>query len=107
MIWYDDPYYGCPHIRRRYKKIKRKIIRKKAHEPVFILAVSLRSNNLMESIPSRELLQEAYPTEDLAVIGMACDRAQSKLLAKRIIEEVYAARGDLDIKSYLGLCPKG
>ena len=107
MIWYDDLYFGGRHIKRRYKKIKRKIIRGVPHEPVYVIALPSAGSGLLEIIPSTQLLQEAYPRDDMRIVGMASDRVSASHLVCRMIDEIYQNRGDFDFEKYLGLEPEG
>lgn len=102
MEWYDSPVLGNS-VAKRYEKIKRKINRKKVHPSVYLLVVSKTGKYPLEIIPSPVLLQKNYPADDLLVIGMAGTVTEKKELIQAVLTQVYEARGDFDVKEYLGV----
>ncbi len=81
--------------------LKRRITEKKPHVCVFLITLPTAEHRVLEVFPSTLLLQEAYPSEDLRIIGMAFSRIEALLLTKQIIAESYRTRGDVDIEAYL------
>jgi hypothetical protein len=83
MYWYDHLYLGKKCLFRA-NRIKYKIENRMSHASVYLIVLPQSSHSVLEVIPSVQLLQDAYPKEQL-----------------RIIDEVYRARGDFDVASYM------
>ncbi len=100
MTWYDDLFLG-PECRPRYKTIQYRIDHRMAHPGVYLVTLPTREGEVLEIIPSAQLLQKAYPTEDLFIIGMAFTHDDAVALIERIIAETFDMRGDVDVAAYL------
>lgn len=100
MKWHDDLYVG-ESIRRRQKKVKWKIMHNAGQLFVYVITLASNEENLLDMIPSRELLQKYYPKKDLYVIGLAGNYKEAAELAGRIISDVYKETGGFDVRSYI------
>lgn len=106
MEWYESPVLGNT-VAKKYSKIRRKITRKKIHPSVYLLVVSKTGKYPLEIIPSPVLLQKNYPDDDLLVIGMAGTNTEKKELIQAVLTQVYEARGDFNVREYLGISSDG
>ncbi len=100
MKWHEDLYMG-KSIRRRQKKIKWKIMHNAWQFRVHIITLSSNQNNLLDIIPSRELLQKHYPKRDLYIVGLAGNYDEAVELAGRIVSDVYKKTGGFDVRDYI------
>ncbi len=100
MRWYENLYAG-DSILRRQKKIKWKIIHNAGQIRVYVITLASNPANLLDIIPSWELMQKHYPKRELYVIGLAGSYDEAVELAGKIVSEVYAVTGGFDIRSYI------
>lgn len=96
MIWYSDLYVGSSLEDVKYKIIK-KIKQNKRVFDVYLLALPVSHNHLLELIP----VPYAKPYPDLAVIGIAGGKQEAVELTAKIMEEVYIHTGAFDVGAYL------
>ena len=100
MRWYRELYTG-DSIRRRHKKIKWKIMHNAGQIRVYAITLASGTQNLLDIIPSWELLQKHYPKQQLYVIGLAGSYDEALEVAGRIVSEVYKETGGFDIRRYI------
>lgn len=100
MKWYDDLYVGDSIIHRK-KQIKWKILHNAGQINIYIITIAANKKNLLDIIPSRELLQKGYPKKELFIIGLAKGYEEAIEVAASIVDEVYRQTGAFDIVSYL------
>lgn len=100
MRWYKDLYTG-ESIRRRQKKVKWKILHNAGQLHVYVITLASNPENLLDIIPSRELLQKRYPSRTLCVVGLAGSYEEALEVAGHIVSEVYSATGEFDIRGYI------
>lgn len=80
------------------------IIKIKQNNPtpkVYLITFASNPQNLLDLIPSKDLLQEAYPKQELVVIGLAKGKKDAMKLAEHIIGELYEQTGGFDIRNWL------
>ena len=70
MKWYDDLYVG-ESIVHKTNKIKWKIRHNAGQINIYVITLASGEKNLLDIIPSHELLQKGYPKKQLYVIGLA------------------------------------
>ena len=79
MKWYDDLYVG-ESIVHKTNKIKWKIRHNAGQINIYVITLASSEKNLLDIIPSHELLQKGYPKKQLYVIGLAKgDRKSTRL----------------------------
>ena len=79
MKWYEDLFVG-ESVTGKIKKIKWKIEHNAGMLHTYIITFPSNEENLLDIIPTRELLQKGYPKKNL---------------------ETYENTGKTDVKSYL------
>jgi hypothetical protein len=100
MKWYSGLYVG-ESVKKDVDKIKWKIIHQAGQIGVCVVAVASNPQNLLEIIPTWELMQRAYiRKDDLEIVGVAKDRDEAVELVVRIVDEVYMQTGTVDVRSY-------
>lgn len=100
MEWYRDLYAG-ESILHRQEKIKWKIMHNAGMLFVYVITLAANKKNLLDIIPSRELLQKAFPKQELYIIGLAGNYEEALELAGHIVSDVYRATGGFDIRGYI------
>ncbi len=100
MIWYDPMFLGTG-CQSKLKRLKHQISRKVPHVGVYLITLPTQEHTVLEIIPSAQLLQERYPTEELKIIGMAFTRNEALSLMQEILSESLQTRGDVDIDAFM------
>ena len=104
MKWYDDLYVG-ESIVHKTNKIKWKIRHNAGQINIYVITLASGEKNLLDIIPSHELLQKGYPKKQLYVIGLAkgvtFERGTAVEVAASVIDEVYRQTGAFEVASYL------
>ena len=100
MFWYDNKYKGKSCLY-KVNRIKYKISNRIDHPTVYLITLAQNGHGVLEMIPSTLLLQRAYPSEDLRIVGMGGSRRESLELMRQIIEEVYRQQHDFDVAAFM------
>ena len=95
MKWYDDLYVG-ESIVHKTNKIKWKIRHNAGQINIYVITLASGEKNLLDIIPSHELLQK-----QLYVIGLAKGYDEAVEVAASVIDEVYRQTGAFEVASYL------
>ncbi len=99
MIWYKD-FYAGEGIAKKKEKIKWKILHNAGQIDIYVISLSSNPENLLDIIPSWELMQTYYPKEDLLVVGVEKGYENAMELAGMIVMDVLQKTGSLDIRDY-------
>ena len=70
MIWYKDLYVG-ESIVHKTKKVKWKIMHNAGQIGIYVITLASNTQNLLDIIPSYELMQKGYPKKDMVVVGLS------------------------------------
>lgn len=100
MKWYEDLFVG-ESVTGKIKKIKWKIEHNAGMLHTYIITFPSNEENLLDIIPTRELLQKGYTKKNLHIIAVAGNYDEALLLACDIVKETYENTGKTDVKSYL------
>ncbi len=100
MVWYDQMFLGR-RCRRRANLIKYQIMNREKHDLVYLVVLAQREHALLDIIPSVFLLQDAYPTDGMHIVGMGGSKEEALGLVQDMIREVYEADGSLDVYAYM------
>ncbi len=100
MIWYEDLYVG-ESIIHKTNKIKWKIRHNAGTIDIYVISLASNEENLLDIIPSWELLQRGYPKQKIFVVGLAKGYEEALDVASSIVEEVYRQTGGFDVREYL------
>lgn len=107
MKWYHDLYVG-DSIADKAKRIKWKINHNAGTVSVYVIAFASNKQNLLDIIPSWELMQKAYPgKKEMQIIGLAKGYEEALELVKQIIEETYRNTKTVDVRAYLHTKSRG
>ncbi len=100
MIWYDKLYVG-ESIVHKTKKIKWKIMHNAGQIGIYVITLASNRQNLLDIIPSYELMQRGYPKRDMVIVGLAKGYDEAVEVAASIVDEVYRNTGTFAIRTYL------
>lgn len=100
MKWFKYLFLG-EQIIPKSNKIITKIKKRKLTPNVYIIALASNPNNLLDIIPSLELLQSGYPIDEIHIIGLAFGKEEAVDLVCDIISEVHQSGDLLNVKVYL------
>ncbi|MCI9417535.1 MAG: hypothetical protein HFI82_09030 [Eubacterium sp.] len=100
MKWHNS-LYTDEKTRRRQKKIKWKIMHRAGMLRVYVITLASNEKNLLDIIPSWELLQKRYPKKNLYIVGLAGSYNKAMEVAGHIVSDVYRNTGGFDIRSYI------
>lgn len=101
MIWYDDLYVS-ENIEKKKEKIKWKIKHNAGLLQMYVITLPCNSENLLEIISTKELMQRHYPKKNLVIVGMAKGYEEAVTIAATIIVETMNELGNTNVKKYLG-----
>ena len=99
MIWYRDYFVG-KSIESRRKQVRKKLEQGKVQLEIYVITLASNENNLLDIIPSWNLLQESYPSRDLYVLGIAGGYHEALELAGEIVSRVYRETGGFRVAEY-------
>lgn len=99
MIWYKD-FYAGEAIASKKEKIKWKIQHKAGQLDIYVIALGSAEGNLLDIIPSWELMQKYYPKMDMLIVGVDKGYDNAMELAGRIVTDVYKETGTFAVKEY-------
>ncbi len=99
MIW-DREFYAGESIARKKRKIKWKICHNAGQLDIYVITLSSNPQNLLDIIPSWEIMQKYYPQADLLVVGIDKGYDNALELAGRIVMDVYDRTGDFHVRDY-------
>lgn len=100
MVWYENLYVG-ESIVHKTGKIKWKIRHNAGQINIYVITLASNAQNLLDIIPSHELMQKGYPKEQLCVVGLAKGYDEAVGVAVSIVEEVYRETGAFAVREYL------
>jgi len=100
MIWYKDLYVG-ESIVHKTKKVKWKIMHNAGQIGIYVITLASNTQNLLDIIPSYELMQKGYPKKDMVVVGLAKGYDEAIEVAASIVDEVYHSTGTFAVRAYL------
>ncbi len=99
MTWYKE-FYAGESIEHKKEKIKWKIIHNAGQLDIYVIALSSNHDNLLDIVSAKELLQKAYPKQDMLVVGVDKGYDNALELAAKIIMDVFQKTGSLDVRKY-------
>ncbi len=101
LVWSDKLYVG-DGIKVTYKAVIADInifwFSDIKNEYVVILAQN--EKNLLEMIPVKELELAYYQEVELYAVGIAADKGEATEIVRRIMEDVYTAQANTDVRMY-------
>lgn len=99
MTWYKE-YYAGESIAGKKERIKWKILHHAGQIGIYVIAVSSSPGNLLDIIPSWELMHKYYPKSELLIVGVDKGYENAMELAGMIVMDVYQKTGDFRVREY-------
>lgn len=99
MIWYKE-FYAGESIEQKKEKVKWKILHNAGQLGIYVIALSSSPANLLDIISAKELMQRAYPKQDMLIVGVDKGYDNAVELAARIIMDVFQKTGNLNVRDY-------
>lgn len=99
MTWYKDFYVG-ESIAEKKEKVKWKILHNAGQLDIYVITVGTNPGNLLDIIPSWELMQKYYPKEEMMVVGIDKGYDNAVELAARIVMDVYHKTGEFKVREF-------
>uniref|UniRef100_UPI0040560523 hypothetical protein n=1 Tax=Agathobacter sp. TaxID=2021311 RepID=UPI0040560523 len=100
MKWYHNLFLG-EKAAPKYKQTVRKIKNRKLTPNIYVIAFPSNPQNLLDIIPTWELMQSGYPKEHVRIIGIADGKREAFEVTRQIVDEVYQKTGTTNVKEYL------
>lgn len=100
MKWHDNLYLG-ETISPEAEQVIRKIKNRKLTLGVYLITFPSNPQNLLDIIPSWELIQNSYPQNELYIVGIAKGKKEAYSLVEQMIRDCYETTGQVDIKQNL------
>lgn len=100
MIWYENLYIGESIIHKK-DRIIWKIRHNAGQINIYVITLASNEKNLLDIIPSQELLQRGYPKSQLYIVGLAKGYDEAVTVAASIVDEVYRRTGTFSVRNYL------
>lgn len=99
MDWYKD-FYAGEGIAGKKGKIKWKVLHHAGQMGICVIALSSNPGNLLDIIPSWELMQKYYPKSGILVVGVDKGYENAMELAGMIVMDVYQKTGTFHVREY-------
>ena len=100
MIWYKDLYVG-ESIVHKTKKVKWKIMHNAGQIGIYVITLASNTQNLLDIIPSYELMQKGYPKKDMVIVELANSKEKASDGSASTLGEVYHSTGTFAVRAYL------
>ena len=82
-------------------KIIEKVHKNKLVPNLYLIALSVNPDNMLDMIPEWEALQKGYPKDELRVVGIATGKKEAMALVKCMIEDSVVHTGSADVRPFL------
>lgn len=96
MKWYKDLYMGELAAKRKRKIINR-IKHGKVQIGVYVLALPLNDDNILDIYPSYILNQKYYRNIAINIVGIACGYEEAMEVLQRMVIDCYTSTGQFKI----------
>lgn len=109
MVWYEKMYFGdsLADNPQKVNRIKWKIKHHAGTLNIYLIVLCRYGSNLLEIIPAAQLLQKAFPKQNLYVIGMAKGYQEALETAARIVLDVYKQTNGFEVNKYFSAAKAG
>jgi len=99
VVWSEKLYIG-EQVEKKAKKLQKRLEAGKLVTGAFLITRPSNEQNLFDILPAKELLFPYYKKRELAVYGLAKDKAEAERLVVSMIEDVYRETAGLCCKEY-------
>ena len=99
IVWSEKLYTGS-QAEKNLKRVQKKIQDGKTVVGYFLITKPSNSSNLLDILPTAELVFPFYKRQELLVYGLAKGREEAETLVLSILEDVYRKTDGLCCKEY-------
>lgn len=99
MRWYKN-FYAGKSIEKKKQKIKWKVNHNAGQLEIYLITLAANKENLLDIIPSWELMQKYYPKKNLYILGIAGGYEEALELAGSIVTEVYQKTNGFNLHQF-------
>ena len=99
IVWSEKLYIGS-QAEKHFKKVQKKLESGNAVVGFFLITRPSNNSNLLDILPTAELLFPYYKKQELLVYGLAKGRAEAEELVVSMLEDVYRETEGLCCKEY-------
>lgn len=99
IVWSEKLYVGS-QAEKHVKKVQKKLKSDKVVLGFFLITRPSNSSNLLDILPTAELLFPYYKQQELLVYGLAKSKEEAENLVVSILEDVYRETNGLCCKEY-------
>lgn len=100
MILFHSNLYVASELAAEQKKVIKKLKQGKLQMGVYVIAIPVGEQDMLEIYPSYVLLQEAYKQMDIQVVGLAGSQSSAYEVLKRMTDDCINATGGNNIRQY-------
>ena len=100
MQFLNDLYLGAT-LASKEEEIVKKVNNNQLIPNLFFIIMSTNNDNMLEFVPQWEVMQKAYPKEELRIIGFSNGKKEAVSLLQLIIQESMKNTGSADVRMYL------
>ena len=100
MVRWSEKLYIGEQAAKKAEKFRKKIEAGKLVDGVFLITRPSNGQNLMDILPSKELLFPYYKRQELFVYGLAKGKDEAESLVLTMLEDVYRETDGLCCKEY-------
>ena len=99
IVWSEKLYIGS-QAEKHFKKVQKKLENGKNVLGFFLITRPSNKSNLLDILPTAELLFPYYQKQELLVYGFAKGRAEAEDLVVSMLEDVYRETDGLSCKEF-------
>jgi|GEM_PF-276050 len=100
MIKWAEKLYLSEDIKKKKKKIMRAVEKGNLTFEIYCITHATNTDNLFDIINVNELAFSYYTNREIYIIGLAGSKGQAKLLVRDMVEEIYSATGEFQVRDY-------
>ena len=99
IVWSEKLYIG-EQAEKKYRKIQKKLENGKPVMDYFLITKPSNDSNLLDILPTKELLFSYYKKQTIFVYGLAKGKGEAEELVVSMLEDVYRETDGLCCKEY-------
>lgn len=100
MILFHSKLYVASELAAEQRKVIKKLKQGKLQIGVYVIAIPVGEQDMLEIYPSYVLLQEAYKQMDVQVVGLAGSQSSAYEILEMMTNDCIQATGSVNIREY-------
>lgn len=106
IVWHERVFMD-EKVRKNPMKYRRAVEKGKLKLSLYCVTFPSNPDNLLDIYHVNEFWFSHYRKQEITILGLAVSRKAAVDLVVQMVEEVYKATGDVDLRSYFCLNAKG